>query len=443
MEFAVENKKIYILSIIIGLFFGLMFLLMPIKLYFVIVLGMGALVLILWRTEVGIIFIVTCSPFLPTMALVGLILITLLSFLVNMFVFKKYAIKLNILDFFLMLFGIVVIYGSIISYDPLSSFKITLVYISYILFYFILVNTVKSKKMLYILIVIFIAVSFFVSMYGIYQNFAGVYSTQSWVDEEMFEDIKTRVYSTFDNPNVLGEYLVITIPIAFALFWITKRPLYKLIFGLIAVSLLPCLIFTWARGSWLGVALAIAIFALFKDKKLVFLGVIALAILPFILPESILFRLESIGNTTDTSTAYRVSIWLGSLKVIKNYWLTGIGLGSGAFSKIYPIYALSGASYALHAHNLYLQIFVEMGIAGIVSFLLMIFMFYKNILSTFSKTKDILIKTFLIACMASISGYLAQGLVDNIWYNYRVVLIFYIVLGLSSIAGKIVLKESE
>ena len=39
----------------------------------------------------------------------------------------------------------------------------------------------------------------------------------------------------------------------------------------------------------------------------------------------------------DGSTAYRVSIWMSTLSLIKDFWICGIGTGSDAFSLVYTI----------------------------------------------------------------------------------------------------------
>jgi O-antigen ligase len=166
-------------------------------------------------------------------------------------------------------------------------------------------------------------------------------------------------------------------------------------------------------------------------------------VLPFIVPQTIIGRISSIGNLKDTSSAYRVAIWLGSINVIKKYWPSGIGLGSEVFSRIYPRNAISGAAYALHAHNLYLQIFVETGIVGILSFSILIFMFYRSTISAYLRTKDKFLSTLLASICAGMTGYLFQGLTDNIWYNYRMVLIFWMLLGFSAVAVRLVKSEAE
>ena len=64
-------------------------------------------------------------------------------------------------------------------------------------------------------------------------------------------------------------------------------------------------------------------------------------------------------------TSYRVYIWLGTIAMLKDYWLSGVGPGQSAYSKVYAHYGYNGIS-APHAHNTYLQVMCETGIAGII-----------------------------------------------------------------------------
>jgi O-antigen ligase len=70
---------------------------------------------------------------------------------------------------------------------------------------------------------------------------------------------------------------------------------------------------------------------------------------------------------TDSSTAYRVYIWIASLRLIEKFWPSGIGTGVDVFMQVYPKYALSGVAMAPHAHNLFLVVMVELGIAGFLA----------------------------------------------------------------------------
>ncbi|MCG8499146.1 MAG: O-antigen ligase family protein [Firmicutes bacterium] len=432
------REKIKITAVVIGVLLGILGFVLPFSSFVKVVGAVGVAIAILWKVEIGVFLVVAFTPFSPgTMPLVGLVLLCALSLGIRLLTDSKFNLTYSPLDTFILLFTGAVIYGSVTSFAFQNSTKIALVYVAFILFYILLVNTIKTKRQLYGLVVLLVLSALLVGLYGIYQYYFGVPTTQSWIDEEMFEDLKVRVYATWENPNVLGEYLVILIPIALALFWTAKKWIYRLIYGGITAVLLLCMLFTLSRGSWLGLILALGIFAVLRDRRLVVLGVIGILILPFVLPASFIDRFSSIGNLQDTSTNYRVSIWIGSLKIIGDYWPSGIGLGAEAFSKIYPRYALAGAAFALHAHNFYLQILVETGVVGLLSFLLVIFIFYKNVLASYWKTKDYFLSTFMVALSAGMAGYLLNGLFDNIWYNYRMVLFFWTMIALGMIAVRL------
>ena len=150
--------------------------------------------------------------------------------------------------------------------------------------------------------------------------------------------------------------------------------------------------------------------------------------MPSVLPASILERLTSIGNMEDSSTAYRVSVWVASMRMAQDYWMSGIGIGASAFEKIYPAYALNGAGFALHAHNFYIEWVVEMGVLGLLTFFALILTAYKQI--AIVREKKSLIRFVTLAMAGAFLGYLFQGMAENLWYNYRMVLLFWIYLGI-------------
>lgn len=368
-----------------------------------------------------------------------------MSVFLRVFTNPQYRLKTSSLDVFVIFFMGALIYGTVNSFTFAKSAQILLIYFSYILFYFVVVATIDSEKKWKALFTAFVFMGGLVSLYGIAQNFIGTGSAQSWVDSDMFQSIKTRVYSTFDNPNVLGEFLVIMIPTTTALIWANKNLGHKLIDTFVILCMCACIVFTWSRGAWLGVMFAVALFLLIMDKRWVLAGVVLLFAVPFILgsDNAVSERILSIGNTEDTSTAYRVSIWQASVKLIRDFWVSGIGLGSEAFSMIYPKYALAGANFALHSHNLFLQICVEMGIIGIVTFFVLIIALIRQSFSvTIYRKRGAFSPTLVLAATAGILGYLLQGLTDNVWYNYKMLLIFWIVVGMVS-AGANISKEAD
>jgi len=240
--------------------------------------------------------------------------------------------------------------------------------------------------------------------------------------------------------------MVIPLLLAFAV--VSKKRLTGFASLLMFALGCACLIYTWSRGAWLGMILAMLVFFLVYTRKTMAVCLAALFLIPFlplVLPETILTRFTSIGDLGDSSTSYRVSIWVASMKVIENHPFAGIGIGTGAFSKVYPLYSLSGIEKAPHSHNLFLQTAIEIGIPGLLVLLGVIFIFAQNSFSFFKKCKNGVMKEgkiISLALFAGIMGVLLQGLTDYIWYNYRLYLMFWIVIGLAE-AVRRVSVESE
>lgn len=381
-------------------------------------------------------------PFVPTMAVVALVMVSFASFLLRLLCDRNYSFRHTPLDGILALFALVMFISSVTSFAMGNSIKIFMVYFAFVLAYYLTVNAVRTRSQLYGLICGMLFAGVAVALYGIYQHIFGFAEGTTWTDTQMFEDIATRVVSTFDNPNVLGEYLLLLIPIAAG--YILSRPgsADKGISLVVTALLSVCMIYTYSRGNWIGLMVAILLFFMFYDGRVVWLGIIFALFVPMLLPQNVITRFMSIGDTTDTSTSYRVYIWMGSIAMLRDYWISGIGLGSEAFNMIYPFYSYSGI-VAPHTHNLYLQIITENGIAGLVVFAVLILMYYRMSISAIIRTKDNkMLKATITGLAAGMFGYLVQGMFDNVWYNYRIVFMFYIILALTA-CGVLLAKEVE
>ena len=426
-----------VIFFIAGLLAGI---LSPEIVFITLVLCVGVIIA-LKNTLMCVLLCVFFAPILPTMACVGLVLLSIASFIIKLIVTEDRKFILTPMDFMIFAFLALSAFSALTSFNREKSLLVLMLYVVFALMYFVIVNTVKTKNQWYNLVTVFVFSGLFVGFYGIYQNFFFDATQMSgWVDKEMFEDISARVYSTFDNPNVLGQYLVLVIPVAFALCVSAKKAFERIVFFLICAVMLLCLIFTWSRAAWVAIVLALGFFVVMKDRRWSTICIVALIIMPFVLPESIISRITSIGNMKDSSTAYRVSVWIASLRIAKDYWISGIGLGSGAFERIYQHYALNGAGFALHSHNFYIQLVVEMGILALLVFLAIIFLSYKQIVGI--KEKKSVNKNVALAIGGAIIGYLFQGMAENIWYNYRMVLIFWIYIAILQ-SGAMLLKNED
>ena len=432
VEYKERNKpktNNLIAVMIIGAVIGIIAAVFPLKLVLIAIVGASAVVLILWKYELGVFLAAGFAALLSTTAMFLLMGITIFSFGCRWVMGKLPKYKATPIDALVVLFFIVLCYSTLTSYFIRDSINVLVVHTLMLAFYFVLTRTINSRYKLYLLIGLLTISASVTSLYGVYQYFGGAATTEAWVDTTMFEDIQSRAGSTFSNPNILGEYLIMMIPLALSLLWYRKKLIYKGIFAAMLGLMGICMLLTFSRGAWLGLIVALVGFSVVRDKRLFGLFIIGLFIMPFVLPPSIIHRFTSIGNLADTSSSYRMSILLGSLRMAQDYWISGIGLGSLAFKAIYPKYSLA-AAYALHSHNVYIQVILEMGVAGALVFMLIILVFIRAALARQNKIKDVFLSTVMLAACVGIAGYLVQGLVENIWYNYRVLQTFWVVLAI-------------
>ena len=425
-------------AVFFGLICGLLSSLFSPVLAFLFLFGILYVSMVLYKTEFGLYTTAFLAPIVPTMVLVGLCLLTGFSLIVKAVTSKKFTWKYGVPEFLVMLIIFLFLVSAITSYAMVKSIQIWLIYAVFMGFFFVVVNTIKTKKQFFDLATVIVISSLAVCAYGIMQYVFGWNTTQSWMDEEMFTGIKMRIYSTLENPNVLGEYILLTLPIAIGLMWTKKGALSKVFYGGISIVLFVAIILTYSRGCWIGLLLAAAVFVTFVAGKLWGLVLIVLPFIPMFLPESIIERFSSIGNMQDSSTSYRVFIWFGTILMLKDFWITGIGLGSEAFEQIYPFYSYSSI-VAPHAHNLFLNLLAETGVAGIATFIIILFVILKRLSGIYAqKGKGGATSTMIVAFAAAIAGFLLQGMFDNCFYNYRVFMIFWLIAAaaLSSAAAQ-------
>ncbi|MDR2502525.1 MAG: O-antigen ligase family protein [Oscillospiraceae bacterium] len=299
-------------------------------------------------------------------------------------------------------------------------------------------SAVRTRRDVTLAVTALIGGGLLVAAYGVYQYVFGASAAYAWQDPDMFGGM-VRIYSTLDNPNVLAEYLLLVIPFCGAGL-IASKTMRGRLFCL--ASLGACalaMVLTFSRGGWLGLIFAAAVFLLMIDRRFVFLGIAGLAALYFLLPPAVLERFASIGNLEDGSTSYRVFIWMGTISALREYWFVGFGPGTAAFNRVYPKYAYNSI-VAPHSHNLFLQIVCDSGITALVLMLLLLFSVLRRLAASLrrdGRASDRALRMYRIAGISAICGFAVQSMTDYSFYNYRVALMFWAVVGLSmALSGK-------
>ena len=204
----------------------------------------------------------------------------------------------------------------------------------------------------------------------------------------------------FANENHFSSLVYMVIPLFAWRFLATAWQ--PLVFVLIALLIV---LFQFAIGSRAGMAIAsgLAIFSFFwfgvsivplKVKQLI------LGLVPLIVFVGFYYYLSNEAPTGATRSVFFANTW----QAIQDHWAVGTGLGS--FVIIYPMYEAReeiAYVYANHAHNDFLELLLEVGIASIIMCLLYVFQIMKH--STRSKLSQAAGLSILAVLLHSVIDY--------------------------------------
>ena len=171
------------------------------------------------------------------------------------------------------------------------------------------------------------------------------------------------------NPNVLGGALVIPLLLAAGLAVgprCSRRP-WRPVWGLVAAALLSVLLLTECRGAYLGAAVGAVLLVSIRWPRLAWVTApAALAggawLLAGMGPAPVLDAMG--GLTPHSGLRGRPAIWQYAWQVAVASPLHGAGLG--LFAAVQP-YAAGSAPVA-HAHNLLLQVAMDLGVLGLAAY---------------------------------------------------------------------------
>ncbi|MFN8671919.1 MAG: O-antigen ligase family protein [Candidatus Sericytochromatia bacterium] len=405
-------------------------------------------------TLASIMLLIFASPFVSTEFNANLVLLAGLCTSLQHFL-KPSTIsrKTDILLFLVMAFFAINLVAVGFSPYLMASLKGFSKLIVYFLAYMIFMVNLGSVKNIRMVLWAMIISSTIVSAYGCYQFYIKVepYQGALWDDPNAMNFKTTRVYSFLKNPNLLAGYLIPTISLSTAFYFLNIGWRKLIILGSLAVQL-PCLYFTYSRGGWLAAIGMAGVFALgsffiYYDKitksknfKLFFIGAILLAILAFvgllIKSPATLERFTSIFTSRGhSSNSFRMNVWISCWNMFKDNMLIGIGPGNTTFEKIYPLYMFSGFK-ALSAYNIFLETMVETGLVGLISFTLMLFThMFRALWGVIAKT-TYNTKMLLLGSLAGIVGLIIQGMADTVWYRPQVHILLWFLMAIISLFSR-------
>ena len=165
-----------------------------------------------------------------------------------------------------------------------------------------------------------------------------------------------RITGAFDDPNYFGSYLAAMVALAVACLMIVRSPGLKAALLALATLLFVTLLFTQSRGALVALMAGLVVIAFLRSRRT---GLLTAAILVTVIAVAYpLFSEWRFGDRALSSvadTAGRTEAWQDGLELFATAPLFGIGFGR--FQE--------DASVGIAAHNWFVQVLAELGVAGL------------------------------------------------------------------------------
>jgi len=131
----------------------------------------------------------------------------------------------------------------------------------------------------------------------------------------------------------------------------------------------------------------------------------------------------------------RIEIYKYSIQILKGGWLLGMGLGSfqdkvATLSTGNLFFQANGLPYALHPHNLFLAIWLNLGLLGILIFLYLLYIIISKLTHSLTLVS--------VLALSSLIAVLIHGLFDTTYLKNDLSAIFWLIFAMS-----IILSQNE
>jgi len=294
--------------------------------------------------------------------------------------------------------------------------------LSYTVMLFLVLQLVESARQVRWLLLVILGMGLFEAVVGIYQFM--------WLGQ-------SRATGTFFNTNFFASYETAVLALAFGLLCYRRRDegarweasLLWLTVGAVALAF----ILARSRGAALALVAAVALIGLYRFGR-VFLGVLVLSLVVGVLvPNPLQQRVLTIG-AQDPYAFTRLDIWKNSVqRIVDHPWGVGLGLYKYlSFRYRFPIeHEVSRyGKRAESAHNEYLQMAVELGVVGVVLFLVGAVLLAVEIRETLRLSLEPWERGLVLGLSGGILGVLVHGAVDSVFHEPALVLLSLLFAGM-------------
>jgi O-antigen ligase len=235
-----------------------------------------------------------------------------------------------------------------------------------------------------------------------------------------------RATGTSVDPNMLGALLMVAGAIACALLLAPRPALPRWLSAGTLALILPCLLLTESRGSWLGLAAGAGLLASLRHRRLLLAGVLLLPLL-LVTPAAGRFSAHLLSGlrAQDRASAMRIGEIENALTVIAAHPWYGVGWGEGGQSV--------ELSFTLGVSNIFLTVAERSGLPATLAYLVALGALGGTLWPALRRRlRDPADDGLLMGFGAALVGALVAGMLDHHFVRFpHLVSLLWVVAGLA------------
>ncbi len=253
-----------------------------------------------------------------------------------------------------------------------------------------------------------------------------------------------RAGSLHSGYGTLGTYLVLVWPFLLFAPRLLQQSWVKPLWGLMIAATALLAFITFSRATWLSLTLQVALTVVAISRRrlraallLACASLVVLTLL-FFAPGarhgekwSLLFKdpLKTGGTAGDL-----LSAWQHSKQQILNDPFRGIGLGRHSFSKAYPEFRRTHQPLLWHAHNMFVDLTLQLGVQGLVAIVLVMLVLVVSLWPRAPPAQGDWPAVFAAAAAVMVAGFCVRNMFDDFFVDDTGML-FWLLTGLA-LGGK-------
>lgn len=228
-----------------------------------------------------------------------------------------------------------------------------------------------------------------------------------------------------------------------------KRNRNGLLLGIALAGICAALLLSVTRASWLSFLLSAMLIATLSLSRRALI-VVGVCLVPVILGGLFLLQQKrQVGffDKKDDSIAWRQKIWRQGFDLLtSNPRHLAVGVGMDSIKSHWREFGLfeNGKLPMGHMHSDYLQIALERGVPALLAWLIMIGAYAWTLWRTCGRIslENWIERGIVLGALGGLLGFMTSGVVHYNWGDSEVVMIFYLIMGLSLVVERLIQSPS-